>query len=201
VTTSERIVATHVRAACFVMLERITPGNEGRGYVLRRLIRRATLHARRLNMKSQLGVLVDEVVNVVGAALSGAPRAAGRDSRRHRFRGRSGFSATSNRECKLFERIASKHPQSIPGAEAFKLHDTFGGSNRPDAPSSRESAASRSTTRDSRRRLAAQRERSKGAITKHLAEAKDLPKSEFTGYERAHHREQGHCPAQGRQSR
>src|SRR3979409_2164677 len=67
IVLSERVVADHVRAACFVMLEKITPSNEGRGYVLRRLIRRATVHARRLNMHSQLGGLVEEVVRAMGA--------------------------------------------------------------------------------------------------------------------------------------
>src|SRR4029077_19578533 len=65
ITLSERVFADHVRAACFVMLENITPSNEGRGYVLRRLIRRATIHARRLNLRSPLGVLVAEVVRVM----------------------------------------------------------------------------------------------------------------------------------------
>ncbi|MEA2644324.1 MAG: alanyl-tRNA synthetase [Chloroflexota bacterium] len=64
-TVSERVVADHIRAACFVMLERITPSNEGRGYVLRRLIRRATVHARRLSLRTPLGDLVDEVVTVM----------------------------------------------------------------------------------------------------------------------------------------
>src|SRR5205809_1510993 len=53
-TLSERIVADHLRAATFVIGDGVTPSNEGRGYVLRRLIRRAALHARRIAMSDRL---------------------------------------------------------------------------------------------------------------------------------------------------
>jgi alanyl-tRNA synthetase len=181
VTLSERIVADHVRAACFVMLERITPGNEGRGYVLRRLIRRATVHARRLNMRSQLGGLVDEVVNVMGSPYPELKEQAtlirdGINSEEERFQ------HTLEQGMQMFERTAAKHPQTIPGNEAFKLHDTFG----VPIDLTRELAQERGITVDEvgfLAAMAAQRERSKSTVTKHLAEAKDLPKSEFTGYD------------------
>src|SRR6266850_2041419 len=181
VNVSERIVADHIRAACFVMLDNITPSNEGRGYVLRRLIRRATIHARRLNLRSPLGALVKEVVKVMESPYP--------ELRQRETMIRDGinseetrFQRTLEQGMELFERIASKHPQSIPGVEAFKLHDTFG----VPIDLTHELAQERGIPVDQEgfaAAMAAQRERSKGAITKHLAEAKDLPKSEFTGYD------------------
>ncbi|MEA2635655.1 MAG: alanyl-tRNA synthetase, partial [Chloroflexota bacterium] len=179
-TVSERVVADHIRAACFVMLERITPSNEGRGYVLRRLIRRATVHARRLNLGSQLGGLVDEVVKVMEAPYP--------DLREREASIRDGinseeerFQRTLEQGMELFERIAAKHGKTIPGSDAFKLHDTFGFP----FDLTRELAEERGIQVDEdgfRAAMSGQRERSRGKGTQHVADAKGLPKSEFTGY-------------------
>jgi alanyl-tRNA synthetase len=176
---SERVVADHVRAACFVMLERITPSNEGRGYVLRRLIRRATVHARRLKMHSALGDLVGKVAEVMDFYP---------ELREHESSIRSGidseetrFQKTLEQGLEMFERIAAKHPRSIPGSEAFKLHDTFG----VPFDLTRELAQERGIEVDEDgflAEMAEQRTRSRGKATQHSAPPKDLPKSDFTGY-------------------
>ena len=179
-TVSERVVADHIRAACFVMSERITPSNEGRGYVLRRLIRRATVHARRLNMQSKLGALVDEVVKVMEAPYpelrqQQATIRDGINSEEERFQ------RTLEQGMDQFERIAAKHGQTIPGSDAFKLHDTFGFP----FDLTRELAQERGIEVDEqgfRVAMSEQRERSRAKGTQHVTAAKDLPKSQFTGY-------------------
>jgi alanyl-tRNA synthetase len=179
-TVSERVVADHIRAACFVMSERITPSNEGRGYVLRRLIRRATVHARRLNLHAPLGDLVDEVVKVMEIPYPELREQQktirdGVNSEQERFQ------RTLEQGMELFERVAAKHGQMIPGNDSFKLHDTFGFP----FDLTRELAEERGIKVDEagfRSAMAEQRERSRGKGTQHIAAAKDLPKSEFTGY-------------------
>jgi alanyl-tRNA synthetase len=181
VTLSERIVADHVRAACFVMLERITPGNEGRGYVLRRLIRRATVHASRLKMRSGLGGLVDDVVKVMGSPYPELREQvkmirSSIDSEEARFQ------RTLEQGMEMFERIAEKHPKMIPGSEAFKLHDTFG----VPIDVARELAEERGIQVDEegfKEEMSGQRQRSRSGVTRQSAAAKDLPKSDFTGYD------------------
>ena len=180
-TVSERVVADHIRAACFVMLERITPSNEGRGYVLRRLIRRATVHARRLNLHAQLGGLVAEVVNVMAIPYP--------ELREYEASIRDGISSEEERfqrtleqGMELFERIAAKHGETIPGSDAFRLHDTFGFP----FDLTRELARERGIQVDEdgfREAMAEQRERSRGKGTQHVADAKGLPRSEFIGYQ------------------
>jgi len=181
VMLSERIVADHVRAACFVMLERITPGNEGRGYVLRRLIRRATVHAGRMKMRSLLGGLVGEVVKVMGSSYPELKEqeAAIREAINSE---ETRFQRTLEQGMEMFERLVAKYPQTIPGAEAFKLHDTFG----VPIDLTRELAQERGIQVDEEGFLAAmagQRERSRSGVSKQAAVARDLPRSEFTGYE------------------
>jgi alanyl-tRNA synthetase len=177
---SERIVADHVRAACFVMLDGVAPSNEGRGYVLRRLIRRATLHAERLAMRSGVGQLVEDVVAVMNAPYP--------DLIEHKGRIRAGidqeaarFQRTLHEGMERFERIVAKHPKVISGADAFSLHDTFGFP----IDLTRELAAERSLQVDEegfKAAMAAQKERSRREVPKGWVAVKEFPKSEFTGY-------------------
>src|SRR3989442_14541240 len=118
-TLSERIVADHVRGACFAMADGVTPSNEGRGYVLRRLIRRATLHAERLAMRSEVGGLVDDVVNVMREPYpelvdKAATIRAGINEEAARFQ------RTLREGMEQFEKVATKYGKTIPGNEAFK---------------------------------------------------------------------------------
>jgi len=179
-TLSERIIADHIRAATFVIADGVLPSNEGRGYVLRRLIRRAAIHARRIGFDRPL----TDVVTTVGAAMHAAypevqqrmPQIQGAVSEEI---GR--FSRTLEQGIDQFERVVAKNPKRIPGDEAFKLHDTFGFQ----LELTRELGDERGIELDEegfKAAMAAQRERSRGAIKQMWTSVESLPRSEFTGY-------------------
>jgi alanyl-tRNA synthetase len=179
-TFSERIVADHIRAACFVIADGVTPSNEGRGYVLRRLIRRATLHAERLAMRSPVAQLVDDVVAVMRIPYPELEQQAG-PIRAAIDQEAARFQRTLHDGMEQFERIVALHSKVISGAEAFKLHDTFGFP----IDLTRELAAERGIEVDEegfRLAMAEQRARSRKGTPQGWALARDLPKSEFTGY-------------------
>jgi alanyl-tRNA synthetase len=180
-TLSERVVADHVRAACFLLAEGIVPTNEGRGYVLRRLIRRATLHGQRLGLREELGDFVATVVKVMDPPYEEL-RQRERLIREGLNQEAVRFQRTLDQGMQHFERLIARHPLTVPGAEAFKLHDTFGFP----IDLTRELAAERGIRVDEegfRADMAAQRERSRRSVPQHAASAKDLPRSEFTGYQ------------------
>ena len=179
-TLSERIVADHLRAATFVIADGVIPSNEGRGYVLRRLIRRAAIHGRKMELSAPLsagvGVAVSmfkdhypelrereaHIVEVVKA-----------ESDR--------FDRTLEQGMAQFEKIATQHTKTIAGGDAFRLHDTYGFP----LELTRELAAERGVEVDEVGFSAAmeeQRARSRRGTPQGWALAKDLPKSEFTGY-------------------
>ena len=177
---SEKVIADHVRAMTFCIADGVVPSNEGRGYVLRRLIRRAALHGRNIALSAKLS---EGARRVIGMYDEPYPELKDReqfisdtiDTETDRF------ARTLEQGMEQFEKIASRGAKTIAGADAFRLHDTFGFP----LELTRELAAERSIDIDDagfRNEMAAQRERSRKGAPKTLAQAKDLPRSEFTGY-------------------
>jgi alanyl-tRNA synthetase len=179
-TLSERIVADHIRAAVFVIGDGVLPSNEGRGYVLRRLIRRAAVHGRRVGLRAGVS---DAVKIATGIYAEPYPHLNERErSIEEVIRGESErFNRTIEQGIEQFEKVTARHAAAIPGPEVFKLHDTFGFP----LELTRELAEERGIEVDEEgfhEAMAAQRERSRGSVAHNLAGAKNLPRSEFTGY-------------------
>ena len=179
-TLSERIVADHLRAATFVIADGVTPSNEGRGYVLRRLIRRAAIHGRKMGLSAPLSGGVG-----VAVAMFKAHYPELKQSEKHIIEvvqtESDRFDRTLEQGMEQFEKIAAQHSKSIPGVDAFRLHDTYGFP----LELTRELAAERGIEVDEegfRTAMEEQRARSRRGTPQGWALAKDLPKSEFTGY-------------------
>ena len=125
---SVRVLADHARATAFLIADGVTPSNEGRGYVLRRIMRRAIRHGVRLGLaEGDFGKLCAQVVATMGAVygeLAEAKVLIGRavDAEDQAFR------RTLDRGLKLFdEAVAALHKGGqLPGETVFKLYDTFG---------------------------------------------------------------------------
>ena len=124
---SHRIIADHLRAASFLISDGILPSNEGRGYVLRRIMRRAMRHAHMLGTKEPLlWQLFPELKSQMAAAYPELERASALivETLRHeetRFRDMLG------RGLRLLEdEIGQMRGQELAGDVAFRLYDTFG---------------------------------------------------------------------------
>jgi alanyl-tRNA synthetase len=126
VETSLRVVGDHSRSFTFLVADGVFPSNEGRGYVLRRFIRRAVLRANQLGSKGLVVPdLVDAVVETMGGAypklVSGIDRI-----KKVAVHEEELFLRTLRQGMTLLEAELSKGAASIPGDVAFRLHDTFG---------------------------------------------------------------------------
>src|SRR5687768_8945353 len=125
---SHRVIADHLRASGFLVADGVLPANEGRGYVLRRIMRRAMRHAHLLGAKDPLmHRLVPELVAEMGAAYPELVRAqplieATLLQEETRFR------QTLANGIKLLDEAAAEMAEggTLPGETAFKLYDTFG---------------------------------------------------------------------------
>jgi alanyl-tRNA synthetase len=124
VNKAHRILADHGRGMTFLAADGITPSNEGRGYVMRRVVRRAVHQGGRIGLESPfLARLAEVVIEQTGEAYP--------ELREHKDEIRAvlegeeeRFSETLARGLKLFEEIAADG--EISGDEAFRLHDTYG---------------------------------------------------------------------------
>jgi len=125
---SHRVIADHLRASGFLVADGVLPANEGRGYVLRRIMRRAMRHAHLLGAKDPLMYrLVPELVAEMGAAYPELVRAqplieATLLQEETRFR------QTLANGLKLLDEATAEMADggTLPGETAFKLYDTFG---------------------------------------------------------------------------
>ncbi|MFH1861723.1 MAG: alanine--tRNA ligase [bacterium] len=127
---SHRVVADHVRALSFAIADGAMPSNEGRGYVLRRLLRRAARFGRTLGMhRAFIYRLVADVAAVMGDAFPEITE------RREHIQGvirgeEESFGRTLDRGIEMFSTIVENMKRDgetvLPGEEAFRLYDTFG---------------------------------------------------------------------------
>ncbi|NOY79025.1 MAG: alanine--tRNA ligase [Calditrichaeota bacterium] len=127
---AHRVIADHVRALSFAIADGALPSNEGRGYVLRRILRRAARYGRKLNMKEPfIYKLVPVLVDVMGEAYPELRE-------KHQFVSmviqseEESFGNTLDRGIEIFEKTAAdlkKNNQTqFPGFAAFRLYDTYG---------------------------------------------------------------------------
>src|SRR5262249_34685339 len=125
---SHRVIADHLRASAFLIADGVLPSKEGRGYVLRRIMRRAMRHAHMLGCRDPLmWRLVPALVQQMGAAYPELLRAQPLISETLRFE-ETNFKQTLDRGLRLLEdETARLGPgATLPGEIAFRLYDTYG---------------------------------------------------------------------------
>ena len=125
---SHRVIADHLRSVSFLLADGVLPSNEGRGYVLRRIMRRAMRHAHLLGAKDPLmHRLVPALVTEMGAAYPELGRAQPL-IQEVLEREETRFRQTLHNGLKLLDEATSAlgAGNSLPGETAFKLYDTFG---------------------------------------------------------------------------
>ena len=126
--TSHRVVADHLRSTSFLMADGVLPSNEGRGYVLRRIMRRAMRHAYLMGVQEPLMYrLVPALTRQMGQAYPELNQAEGLIVETLKLE-ETRFRAMLERGISLLNDETEKlgNGQSLPGAVAFKLYDTFG---------------------------------------------------------------------------
>lgn len=191
---SLRVITDHIRAAAFMICDGILPSNEGRGYVLRRLLRRAARHGKLLGVNEPfLYRIVDTVVHENECQYGDLREKQTYITKVIRTEEES-FARTIDGGMRIFAEMLAEHQAKgetvFSGADAFKLYDTFGFPIDLTA----EMAADEGLTVDEdafRRLMQEQKERAREA-RKALGDlgwagvefGKDVPSTEFVGYDR-----------------
>ena len=123
-----RVIADHLRSTSFLIADGVMPSNDGRGYVLRRIMRRAMRHAHLLGAKDPvMHKLVPALVRQMGAAYPELGRAQALIEETLKLE-ETRFKTTLDRGLKLLDDELAKLPEgaALPGEAAFKLYDTYG---------------------------------------------------------------------------
>ena len=183
---SLRVIADHIRACAFLIVDGVIPSNEGRGYVLRRIIRRAIRHGHKLGKReSFFHELVAPLVQEMGDAYPELTKAQSQVERvlaQEEIR----FAETLDHGMKILEEaIAGLQGDVIPGDTVFKLYDTYGFPVDLTADIAREHSLSLDMP-GFETEMQAQRARARAASSFEALNASGLDvegRSEFTGYE------------------
>ncbi|MDT8991311.1 alanine--tRNA ligase [Curvibacter sp. APW13] len=123
---SLRVIADHIRATAFLVSDGVIPSNEGRGYVQRRIVRRAIRHGYKLGQKTPFfHKLVKDLVQVMGAAYPNLANQEARITEVLRVEEERFFETLATGMQILDEALAGG-VKTLPGEVAFKLHDTYG---------------------------------------------------------------------------
>ncbi len=127
---SLRVIADHVRAVTFLISDGVLPSNEGRGYVLRRIIRRAARHGKFLGLEGpflyRICPLVGELMNATFPELQENMGTIERIAQIEEERFASTLEHGMKRISDLMEQTRSLGNDLLPGEEVFRLYDTFG---------------------------------------------------------------------------
>ncbi|MGX7092761.1 alanine--tRNA ligase [Hutsoniella sourekii] len=127
---SFKVIADHIRAVSFAISDGALPSNEGRGYILRRLIRRSVMHGRKLGITDPF---LSNLVPVVGCVMGSYYQElidntdfvqdiiAGEEARFHET-----IEGGEHQLKELIDELKSQNLQTIPGKDAFQLYDTYG---------------------------------------------------------------------------
>ena len=127
---SIRVITDHIRSCTFMVSDGILPSNEGRGYVLRRLLRRAARHGRMLGIDHPF--LVELVETVIQSSESAYPELREHDAYIKKVIGteEANFARTIDAGMNILntmiDRLEKAHQKLLSGIDAFKLNDTFG---------------------------------------------------------------------------
>ncbi|HET6913760.1 MAG TPA: alanine--tRNA ligase [Rhodanobacteraceae bacterium] len=186
---SLRVIADHIRACSFLIVDGVLPSNEGRGYVLRRIIRRALRHGYMLGVRGEFfWKMVAPLVSEMGGAypeLAKKQKFVEEALRAEEQR----FGETLEQGMRIFDDIATRARNNIvAGEDAFKLYDTYGFPVDLTADIARERGLAvdmegfeRAMEEQRERARAASRFESKGQMPAELASK--LQPTEFLGYE------------------
>ena len=178
-----RVIADHIRTLSFSIADGILPGNNGRNYVLRRILRRAVRYGRTLGLeKPFLSELVDTLAGEMGRVF---PELVGRKStiKEVLLREETSFNETLDRGLELFDKEVAATGK-VSGDFAFKLYDTYGFPIDLTALMARERGLEVDSVRFDEL-MEEQRQRAKAAQKKQVVRALDLKTeqvTEFTGY-------------------
>ncbi|MCC7485776.1 MAG: alanine--tRNA ligase [Burkholderiales bacterium] len=125
-SNSLRVIADHIRATAFLIVDGVIPSNEGRGYVLRRIVRRAIRHGYKLGRTSAFfHNIVDDLAQAMGSAYP--ELAAGRDRvRQVLLQEEERFAETLEHGMRVLEGALTREDRMLDGETVFQLYDTYG---------------------------------------------------------------------------